>query len=54
LHPELGRIPAIALGSSNTEEEIEASLRAGFHIHAVKPIAADDLVAMVCGVAAHT
>ena|SRR5688572_5348459 len=50
LRPELVRLPAIAMSSNQDEDEIADALKAGFHIHAIKPIAPYDLVEMVTGV----
>ena len=52
LRPELATLPAIALSPTLDEDEISEALKAGFMIHAVKPIAPSDLVQMVTGLGA--
>lgn len=52
MRPDHAALPAIALSPTVDEEEISEALRAGFMIHAVKPIAPSDLVQMVTGLGA--
>ena len=54
LRPDLGRFGAIALADRRDEEEITRALRAGFHLHAVKPLAPPDLVQMVAALGKRT